>query len=43
MISGRNAFAFIEDSLNNERSSIDTAERRIAEVGRQLLKIQGPA
>ena len=41
MISGRNAFAFIEDSLNNERNSIDTAERRIAEVGSQLLKIQG--
>ena len=41
MISGRNAFAFIEDSLNNERNSIDTAERRIAEVGSELLKIQG--
>ena len=41
MISGRNTLGFIEDSLNNERSSIDTAERRIAEVSSQLLKLQG--
>jgi RimJ/RimL family protein N-acetyltransferase len=41
MISGRNALGFIEDSLHNERSSIDTAERRINEVSRQLLELQG--
>ena len=41
MISGRNTLGFIEDSLNNERGSIDTAERRIAEVSSQLLKLQG--
>jgi len=40
MISGRNTLGFIDDSLNNERSSIDTAERQIAEVSRQLLEQQ---
>jgi hypothetical protein len=37
MISGRNTLGVIDDSLNSERSSIDAAERRIAEVSRQLL------
>ncbi|MCG6898413.1 MAG: hypothetical protein LJE75_00240 [Gammaproteobacteria bacterium] len=40
MISGRNALGFIEESLNNEHSSIETAERRITEVSRQLLALQ---
>ena len=37
MISGRNTLGVIDDSLNNERSSVDSAERRIAEVSKQLL------
>ena len=40
MISGRSALGFIDESLGNERSSIDTAERQIAEVSRQLLEQQ---
>jgi hypothetical protein len=40
MISGRHTLGFIDDSLSNERSSIETAERRIAEVSRQLLEQQ---
>ena len=40
MISGRNTLGVIDDSLNNERSSVDTAERRIAEVSKQLLEQQ---
>lgn len=40
MISGRNTLGFINDSLNNERSSVDTAERRIAELSKQLLEQQ---
>ena len=40
MISGRSALGFIDESLGNERSSIDTAERQIADVSRQLLEQQ---
>jgi len=40
MISGKSALGFIDESLGNERSSINTAERRIAEVSRQLLEQQ---
>jgi hypothetical protein len=40
MISGRSALGFIDKSLGKERSSIDTAERQIAEVSRQLLEQQ---
>lgn len=40
MISGKSALGFIDESLGNERSSIHTAERRIAEVSRQLLEQQ---
>jgi len=40
MISGRSALGAIDESLNNERTSIDTAETRIAEVSRQLLALQ---
>ena len=40
MISGRNALGFIDESLGNERGSIDAAERQIAEVSRQLLEQQ---
>jgi hypothetical protein len=40
MISGRKALGFIDESLNKERYSIDTAEQRIAEVSQQLLAQQ---
>lgn len=40
MISGRNTLGFIDDSLNSERSSVDAAEQRIAEVSKQLLEQQ---
>ena len=40
MISGRSALGFIDESLGKERSGIDTAERQIAEVSRQLLEQQ---
>ena len=40
MISGRSALGFIDESLGKERSSIDTAERQIGEVSRQLLEQQ---
>jgi len=40
MISGRHALGVIDDSLNQERASIDTADTRIAEVSRQLLALQ---
>ena len=40
MISGRSALGFIDESLSNERSSVDTAERRIAQVSRELLEQQ---
>ena len=40
MISGRDALGFIDGSLNKERSGIDAAETRIAEVSRELLALQ---
>ena len=40
MISGRDALGFIDDSLQRERGGIDTAETRIADLGRQLLALQ---
>ena len=40
MISGKSTLGFIDESLSNERSSIHTAEGRIAEVSRQLLEQQ---
>ena len=40
MISGRHALGVIDESLNQERASIDTADTRIAEVSRQLLALQ---
>lgn len=40
MISGRDALGFIDGSLNKERSGIDAAESRIAEVSRELLALQ---
>jgi hypothetical protein len=40
MISGRDALGFIDDSLRQERAGVDTAETRIADLGRQLLALQ---
>ena len=40
MISGRHALGVIDDSLNQERASIETADTRIAEISRQLLALQ---
>jgi hypothetical protein len=40
MISGRDALSFIDDSLQQERGSIGTAEKRIADLSRQLLALQ---
>ena len=40
MISGRHALGVIDDSLNQERANIETADTRIAEVSRQLLALQ---
>ena len=40
MISGRQALGVIDESLNQERASIDTSDMRIAEVSRQLLELQ---
>jgi hypothetical protein len=40
MISGRDALAAIDDSLRQERSSIDTAEAHITGLGKQLLALQ---
>jgi hypothetical protein len=40
MISGRHALGVIDDSLNQERASIETADTRIAAVSRQLLALQ---
>jgi chromosome segregation ATPase len=40
MISGRDALGFIDGSLNKERSGIEAAESRIAEVSRELLALQ---
>ena len=40
MISGRHALGVIDDSLNQERASIDAADTRIAELSRQLLALQ---
>ena len=40
MISGRDALEFIDGSLNRERTGINTAETRIAEVSRELLALQ---
>ena len=40
MISGRDTLGFIEDSLQQERSRIDSAETAIADLTRQLLALQ---
>jgi hypothetical protein len=40
MISGRHALGVIDDSLSQERASIETADMRIAEISRQLLALQ---
>jgi hypothetical protein len=40
MISGRDTLGFIEDSLHQERSRIDSAETGIADLTRQLLALQ---
>jgi uncharacterized protein YrzB (UPF0473 family) len=40
MISGRETLGFIDNSLRQERSGIDTAEARIADLSRQLLALQ---
>jgi len=40
MISGRHALGVIDDSLSQERASIETADTRIAEISRQLLALQ---
>jgi len=40
MISGRHTLGVIDDSLNQERASIDAADTRIAELSRQLLALQ---
>ena len=40
MISGRDALEFIDGSLNRERTGINTAESRVAEVSRELLALQ---
>jgi hypothetical protein len=40
MISGRDTLGFIDGSLNKERTGIEAAETRIAEVSRELLAQQ---
>ena len=40
MISGRHALGVIDDSLNQERASIDAAHTRIAELSGRLLALQ---
>jgi len=40
MISGRDALGFIDESLQQQRGRVDTAEVRIADLSRQLLALQ---